>query len=83
MSAVLSLVVGPAIVLTGVITDSLAFAVGADRSATTCLGSLVPLAQTALAATCQTRSLPLLPLSPVGEPLLLGEEKLATDGDWL
>lgn len=51
LPAILGLVAGPTAVLAGVVTGSLALAVGAVRSATMCLGSLVPLPRTTLAAT--------------------------------
>ena len=80
LPAVLGPVAGPPAVIAGVVAGSLALAVGAVRSATT---RLVPLVRPTLAAARRTRGLPLLPLPLAGEPLLLGEEKLATDGDWL
>jgi hypothetical protein len=76
LPANLAPVAGPAAVFAGVVAGSFALAVG---SATT---RLVPLARATLAAARRTRNLP-LPLPLVGEPLLLGEEKLATDGDRL
>ena len=83
--AVLGSVAGSPAVLAGVVSGNLALAVGAVRSATT---RLVPLARPTLEAARRTRSqrtrgLPLLSLPLAGEPLLLGEEKLATDSDWL
>ena len=85
LPAVLGPVAGPPAVVVGVVTDSLALTVGAARSATT---RLIPLARPTLAAarrtrTWRTRGLPFLPLPLAGKPLLLGEEKLATDGDQL
>jgi hypothetical protein len=77
LPANLAPVAGPAAVFAGVVAGSFALAVG---SATT---RLVPLARATLAAARRTRNLPLLPLPLAGEPLLLGEEKLATDGDRL
>jgi hypothetical protein len=85
LPTVLSPVAGPPAVVAGVVAGSLALAIGAAKSATT---RLVPLERSTLAAARRTRSrrargLPLLPLSLASEPLLLGEEKLATDGDRL
>ena len=71
--AALGLVIGLAIVLADVVEGSLALAIGAIRSATTRLGSLVPLARPMLAAARRTQSLPLLLLPLTGEPLLQTE----------
>ena len=85
LPAVLGLVSGPPAVVAGVVVGSLVLAASTARNATT---RLILLARPTLTAarlprSRRTQGLPLLSLALAGKPLLLGEEKLAINGDRL